>query len=105
MSTNHKLRLGLGVMLVLVAVFAIVLAREGRVDAQTSAGQTGRYMMVSTPPAQSGSSYANFTWVLDTQTGAVTGYRFANVKDDKDQSLGWVAEKLTTVSAGLPKSQ
>ena len=41
--------------------------------------------------------YDNFVWVLDTQSGGVKGYRFVQLKDEKDAVLGWRIQNVPNV--------
>jgi len=88
----------------MAVVGLVLLAVQPVSQAQSPAAPaTGRFQMTTTPSAPSaGSSYGNFTWVLDTQTGAVLGYRLANVTNDRKESFGWVVERLRTVDAPAP---
>jgi hypothetical protein len=62
-------------------------------DPAPSGSSVGRYIALQPPPARD-KTYANFLWVLDTTTGDVTGYRFANVKDAKGNIDAWITERL-----------
>ena len=84
---------------VVLALCAGVIAT--RVTAQTEIGPSavGRFQMLTTPPVgpTGGPTYTNFMWVLDTQTGVVTGYRVANAVDRKEVST-FTVERLPSAN-------
>lgn len=53
----------------------------------------GRFVAIP-PPTAGSDTYGNFIWVLDTETGDIKGYRFAQWKDDAGVLQGWAVIKL-----------
>ena len=81
-------------MLSLLAV--VVLASGAMALAQTNrpAGPSGRYVSVVPPQTtEVGTTFVNFLWVLDTQTGIVKGYRFQAVNEG-GTTVGWSVAEL-----------
>ena len=54
----------------------------------SSRSKRGRFTPLIAPGGTDG--YPNFLWVVDTETGAVHGYRFAN----RSKGSGWLVEEL-----------
>jgi hypothetical protein len=93
-------RLVLAALMGLVVVVPTALLAQARAPQPGQTGQNGRFVMMSPPAAAQGNvSMDNFSWVLDTHTGAVKAHRIMQVKNDKGELSYWAYQELVDYDA------
>jgi len=77
-------------MLIAVSVVTILFSLSCN---QSAPQKAGRYIPVA-PPQDNNNGFSNFIWVLDSQTGEIKGYRFAQERGTYDNPGRWTVSEI-----------